>query len=198
MRSMLKTLLNVLALLLAAPLAVPVRLTAALDRHDRIFQFGSQTVSLLPGLPGDLIRRGYYSIVLGSYLGSLTMNFGSIMAQRGTEVGASVYIGAFCNLGLCRIGDNVLIGSNVVVASPKAHYFDDPAAPIGHQGGEFERIDIGSGAWIGNGAVVLNRVGSGAVVAAGSVVVKPCEEHGIYAGNPAKLIRFRGARQASG
>jgi acetyltransferase-like isoleucine patch superfamily enzyme len=52
-------------------------------------------------------------------------------------------------------------------------------------------ITIGSGTWVGAGAVVLAgvTVGSGCIVGAGAVVVKDCEPNGVYAGVPARRIR---------
>lgn len=52
-------------------------------------------------------------------------------------------------------------------------------------------ITIGDGVWIGAGAIVLGRVTivSHCVIAAGSVVRRDCAEPGIYAGNPAVLVR---------
>ena len=72
------------------------------------------------------------------------------------------------------------------------HFFDRLDVPIREQGGRIEKILIGDGAWIGNGAIVLNDVAEGALIAAGTVVSKPCERNGVYAGNPAKLLRYRG------
>ena len=59
---------------------------------------------------------------------------------------------------------------------------------------ENERLcDIGNDVWIAAGAIVLHKVkiGDGAVIGAGSVVTKDALPYGIYAGVPAKLIKFR-------
>lgn len=52
---------------------------------------------------------------------------------------------------------------------------------------------IGNDVWIGMNATILNGVtiGDGAVVAAGSVVVKDVEPYSIVGGNPARVIRKR-------
>ena len=52
---------------------------------------------------------------------------------------------------------------------------------------------IGNDVWIGMNATILNgvKVGDGAVIAAGSVVVKDVEPYSIVGGNPAKPIRRR-------
>lgn len=55
------------------------------------------------------------------------------------------------------------------------------------------RIDIGHDVWIGMQAIILSgvRVGNGAIVAAGSVVVSDVPDFAIVAGNPAKVIKYR-------
>ena len=52
-------------------------------------------------------------------------------------------------------------------------------------------VSIGSGSWLGHGAVVLPgaRVGRHVVVAAGSVVRGEVPDNCVVAGNPARVIR---------
>ena len=52
-------------------------------------------------------------------------------------------------------------------------------------------IRIGDGVWVGSGAIVLGGVSiaSHSVIAAASVVREDCATPGIYAGNPAVLVR---------
>ena len=47
--------------------------------------------------------------------------------------------------------------------------------------------------WIGYGVTCLPgvEIGNGCVVGAGSVVTTPLEPYGVYAGNPARLLRYR-------
>jgi acetyltransferase-like isoleucine patch superfamily enzyme len=47
--------------------------------------------------------------------------------------------------------------------------------------------------WIGAGAKILDGVTlrKGSVIGAGAVVTKSTESYGVYAGVPAKLIKFR-------
>ncbi|WP_458761381.1 chloramphenicol acetyltransferase [Afipia sp. TerB] len=55
------------------------------------------------------------------------------------------------------------------------------------------RVDIGHDVWIGHGAVILpgRNIGTGAVVAAGSIVTKDVPAYTIVGGNPARPIRRR-------
>ncbi|HJT23091.1 MAG TPA: CatB-related O-acetyltransferase [bacterium] len=57
-------------------------------------------------------------------------------------------------------------------------------------------IKVGNDVWIGMKALILSGVtiGDGAVIGAGSVVVKDVEPYAIVGGNPAKLIRYRFAK----
>jgi maltose O-acetyltransferase len=52
-------------------------------------------------------------------------------------------------------------------------------------------ITIGDGTWVGARCAILPgvQIGSGCVIAAGSIVVRDCEKDSLYAGNPAKLVR---------
>jgi maltose O-acetyltransferase len=89
------------------------------------------------------------------------------------------------------IGDNVAIGPEVVLLS------------AGHDHGTHELVDtagtitIGSHAWIGGRAIILHGVtiGEGAVVAAGSVVVKDVDPYSIVGGIPARFIKKREIRE---
>jgi len=192
MRKLLKLIASAAGWVIAAPVAYFVKWTASLDPNSNLFQSGSQLVSLFPGLLGNYVRRSFYRIVLESPPEGLVVEFGTILAQRGSEIGNNVYIGAFCIVGLSRIGDDVLIGSNVnLVSGKRVHYFDRADKPIRLQGGELRKISIGSNSWLGNKAVVMADVGPGCVIGAGAVVTSTCEPDQIYGGNPARLIRGR-------
>lgn len=192
-RSILKRVLDLLSWVLVAWLAFPVRWAQKLDKSYRFFQFGSQLMSLVPGVPGVYLRRQYYRIVFRLQSRGFVIEFGTIFAMPGTTIGDDAYIGANCTIGLANIGNDVLLGSNVdVIAGPRVHHFDRVDVPIRLQGGELQTIIVGRGAWLGNGAIVLADIEDECVVGAGSVVVKPCTEaFGIYAGNPAKFVRSR-------
>ena len=108
---------------------------------------------------------------------------------RNITVGKNVFINSGCcfqDQGGIEIGDNVLIGQQVVIATlnhdlnPKKRA-SMTAAPV----------KIGNDVWIGAHATVLAGVtiGDGAVVAAGAVVTKDVPENTVVGGVPAKIIK---------
>jgi acetyltransferase-like isoleucine patch superfamily enzyme len=58
---------------------------------------------------------------------------------------------------------------------------------------EYAPVEIGNDVWIGASAIIRDgvKIGDGAIVGAGSVVVSDVPAYGIVGGIPAKLIRYR-------
>jgi maltose O-acetyltransferase len=86
------------------------------------------------------------------------------------------------------IGDNVLIGPNVVI-SAAGHPIDPQVRASGF---EFAKpVRIGANVWIGAGVVLLPGVivGDNATVGAGSVVTKAIPANTVAAGNPCRVLR---------
>lgn len=54
-------------------------------------------------------------------------------------------------------------------------------------------VIVGNDVWLCTGSIILSgvKIGHGAAVAAGAVVVKDVEPYSIVAGNPAKHVRYR-------
>jgi acetyltransferase-like isoleucine patch superfamily enzyme len=120
------------------------------------------------------------------------ISFATIFSQEDTEIESGAYIGQQCNIGMCRIERNCLIGSGVHILSGKRqHNFDDIEKPIRNQGGSFEKVVIGEDTWIGNKALILANVGKKCVIAAGSVVINDVPDYSVMAGNPARLVKSR-------
>jgi len=91
------------------------------------------------------------------------------------------------------VGDHVLMAANVYIGGGRYH-IEDRHVPILQQG-VYSRgpIRIGSGSWIGAGAIVLDgvRIGNGCVIGAGAVVTQDIPDFWIAAGTPAKPFRHR-------
>jgi maltose O-acetyltransferase len=86
-----------------------------------------------------------------------------------------------------RIGDFTLFGPAAQIYTP-LHPFD--AAQRRRE--EYGRpIEIGSDVWVGGGAIILAgvRIGSRAVIGAGSVVTRDIPDGVFAAGNPCRVIR---------
>lgn len=90
------------------------------------------------------------------------------------------------------IGNNVLIGPNVVLRSNN-HIISNLEIPISSQGMTEGTIVIEDDVWIGSNSVILPDVliGKGAIVAAGAVVTKSIPPYTIVGGVPARLIGRR-------
>lgn len=83
------------------------------------------------------------------------------------------------------VGENCFIGHNVTFANDlfRSGAPDSDAS-------SWITITIGDNVTIGSSATVLTTaICSGTVIGAGSVVIRPITVKGIYAGNPARLIR---------
>ena len=52
---------------------------------------------------------------------------------------------------------------------------------------------IGNDVWVGANSVILPgvKIGTGAIVGAGSVVTKDVPEYAIVVGNPARILKYR-------
>jgi len=83
------------------------------------------------------------------------------------------------------IGERCFIGHGVMFANDM--FRDGKPDPDSHNWG---RIVIGNDVSIGSGAKILAvTIADGCVIGAGSVVTKSISEKGVYAGNPARLLR---------
>lgn len=118
-------------------------------------------------------------------------NFGS---------GKDMIMGDYSGLGAnCKCPNNIVIGKYVMIAPnvfivDRNHIFSDTNTPMCFQG-ETKPLQtiIEDDVWIGYNAIILPGViiGTGAIIAAGSVVTKNVEPYSIVGGNPARQIKLR-------
>lgn len=182
-----------LFLILALPLFGLFLATRSLSGSDKCFTSFSQLLSLIPGKAGVYLRAAFYKLACPDTSDEISVGFLTILSHRDTSVGRGVYIGPQCNIGMCRIGENTLIGSGVhILSGSRQHSFEDTNTPIQEQGGQFEKITIGADCWIGNSAILMANLADHSIVAAGGVLTKTSNKPGsILAGNPASLKRDR-------
>jgi maltose O-acetyltransferase len=109
------------------------------------------------------------------------------------ELGERVFFNFNCVvLDVCRvrIGSYSLFGPAVQIYTPM-HPFDAEQ----RRREEFGKpVEIGSDVWVGGGAIILPgvRIGSRAVIGAGSVVTRDIPDAVFAAGNPCRVIRAIG------
>ena len=98
--------------------------------------------------------------------------------------------------GRVEIGDNVMMGPNVVIYTTN-HTFDRLDIPMCQQGFSKQKpVIIGNDVWIGGQVIILpgTHIGDGAIIGAGAVVSKDVPNYAVVAGNPAKIKRFRNGK----
>jgi acetyltransferase-like isoleucine patch superfamily enzyme len=119
-----------------------------------------------------------------------------------TGAGGSVSIGAWSMIQprcqLSAYGERIVIGNDVQIAPNCAFYSynhgTDLDMPIGGQPLVSKGpITVEDGAWLGFGVILLSgvRIGKGAVVGAGSVVLSDVPDNAIAMGNPARVVSYR-------
>ena len=112
------------------------------------------------------------------------------------------YSGANFNLtclDVCpvTIGDNVLIGPNVTLATPMHPLLPEERNDRQRADGSFYNLEyakpivIDQAGWLDSNVIVCGGVtiGEGSVIGAGSVVTRDIPPHSLAAGNPCRVIR---------
>lgn len=144
----------------------------------------------------DSVRGSKIRIGNGSFVDS----FVKIKPAGGNGdliIGADCQVNSGCVLytgnGI-EMGDGVLVAANCTFA-PTNHEYTSRTHPIFKQGHMKSKggIKIGNDVWIGANCVLLDGacIGSGAIIAAGSVVLGDIERYSVYAGAPARKIKDR-------
>jgi galactoside O-acetyltransferase len=121
----------------------------------------------------------------------MTADGGGIVIGNNFSSNINLHLNASVG-GTIKIGENVLIGPNVVVRTAN-HNFSDISKPINLQGHSFADIVINDDVWVGSNCVILSgvEIGKGAIIAAGAVVRHNVAPYTIVGGVPAKKIGDR-------
>jgi len=176
------------SLLVVYPLVILSKLSS-----ETGFKMSSELLSLLPTALGVSIRYEFYRRTLRACGKNLLVFFGGVFFYPEVSVGENVVIDSRVTIHHCDIGDNVMIGAGShLLSGSKYHDLSRTDIPIIYQGGKMKRIRIGNDVWIGVNCVIMEDVGDGSVVGAGSVVTRKVEPYSVIAGNPAVMIRKRG------
>ncbi|PWG81027.1 UDP-3-O-(3-hydroxymyristoyl)glucosamine N-acyltransferase [Pararcticibacter amylolyticus] len=100
---------------------------------------------------------------------------------QGTKVQSHTFI---CEL--VTIGKHCFIGHGVMFVNDRFA----TGGPANGDKSQWKRTDIGNNVSIGSNVTILPvSICDNVVIGAGAVVTKPIHKAGIYAGNPAKLLR---------
>lgn len=115
--------------------------------------------------------------------------------RRHIVFGDHVGIGHHC-LFLCdtELGNKVMVASQVAFLNSDDHRHDVVGRAMWDSGrGDAHAIVVEDDVWVGHGAILLSplRIGRGAIVAAGSVVVHDVPRYTIVGGVPARVLKMR-------
>ena len=156
----------------------------------------------LPGIEG-LFARGLFYRLLFTRCGRKLIVYPHVhMIFCGRiAVGSRVAINVGCYIdggGGLTIGDNVLFGPNVVVAT-RDHGYQRLDIPMCEQPVGYGEVRIGNDVWIGANAFINKgiSIGDGSIIAAGAVVTRDVAPYTIVGGNPARKISDRVVDQSA-
>lgn len=169
------------------------------DPAERVY-YGYWLTSQVPGLFGNMLRGRYLAPRMKRAGKKLVVLAGTrFRSLERLEVGDNVSIGYDNFLqarGGLTIGNNVTLAPGVKIWSVN-HNFDDPDVPMREQGHTLKPVVIEDDVFIASNAFVLpgTTLSQGCIVSAGAVVGgKVYRPYSILAGNPARVIGYRGGR----
>lgn len=95
--------------------------------------------------------------------------------------------------GVVKIGDNFHSGQDCLMITSFHKYDEGDAIPYDTKESIDKNIVIKDNVWLGDRVIVLGGVtiGEGAIIQAGSVVVKDIPKYAIAGGHPAKIFKYR-------
>ncbi len=185
-----KNIVNYIAVAILSPLGALCLLEGKLLKTDRFFEIVSQSVSLLPGLPGVITRRAFYWWSLKQCSLSCFLGFGTLVTDRNAIIEDSVYVGNYCILATVHLKSGTFIASRVSIPSAGKIHSRNPDGswtPIIKE--NLLSITVGPDAWIGEAATVIADIGRGSMVCAGSLIIKPVDDNLMVGGNPQAIIK---------
>ena len=167
-------------------------------RAHKFHAFGKGSMIAFP--PTVIFGEGRIAIGEGSTIGPLASISAGMPTQAHETGDPVIIIGDRCMLGKgigivgherIAIGDDIWTGHYVYITDQN-HGYEDVEMPIGVQMWKNEPVSIGSGSWIGHGAIILPgaQIGEHVVIAAGAVVTAgEYPDFSVLAGVPARVVR---------
>ena len=162
-----------------------------LHMHEMAQRARMITAEINSGYHSPEQLRAMFSELIGKRVDDGFGLFPPFYADYGQNitVGKNVFINSGCcfqDQGGVEIGDNVLIGQQVVIAT-----LNHDLNPAKRANMLPAPVKIGNGVWIGAHATILAGVtiGEGAVIAAGAVVTKDVPAFAVVGGVPARIIK---------
>jgi acetyltransferase-like isoleucine patch superfamily enzyme len=166
----------------------------------RYHSFGDGALMAFP--PGDVFGEEHIAIGEGTLVAAhVSLSVGMAPGQPLPRGATSpvLRIGARCSIGRgshlvahrsVQVGDDVMTGPHCYITDQN-HVYADPDTPVGRQWPSEDAVEIGSGSWLGAGAVILpgTVLGRNTVVGAGAVVRGEYPDHAVLAGVPARVLR---------
>ena len=149
--------------------------------------------------PGGRMSIGRGAVLKSSQISSF-MGLNNPCKLSTLEPGAEVVIGDGFQASACvvsarksiRIGNRVMLGANVTILDNDCHSLDVELRQVKDADIKAAPVVIEDDVFIGMNSIVLKGVtiGRGAIVAAGSVVVKSVPGGAVVGGNPARQLRL--------
>ena len=156
----------------------------------KAFTSASESIAAVAGQRGVLMRQAFYRRTLTSCGEDVYFGWMSVFSMQEARVGNRVFFGRFCSIGFADIGDEVMLADHVqILSGGNEHGSASNGEVMQRQKQTFRRLRIGEGAWIGAGAVVMADVGDHSIVGAGSVVTRPIPDYCVAVGAPARVIK---------
>jgi maltose O-acetyltransferase len=170
--------------------------------HGEVSELGLRFLLWLPLRIGIRARQKVLPYLVGSFGENNQL-------QPGLRISTpqKLFIGSNCQFnervtitagGTVRIGNWVGIGPSAKIWSAN-HKYSDPDVPYMIQGWDLKEVVVEDDVWIGANAFIMPgvHIGKGAVISAGSVILKSVPSYAIVAGNPGRVIGWRKKMQTS-
>ena len=177
-------------------------------RIDRKMLFRVLYEVICKNLPSSEMPMGFIAKRIRAYVarGFISSCGNEINIEHGASISSKLKIGDRSGVGIhsvcsgdITIGNDVMMAPECVILTVN-HAFSRVDIPMRKQGNQSEKpVIIGDDVWIGRRAMILPgvRIGNGAIVGAGSIVTRDVPDYAVVAGNPARIIKYRGREELS-